>query len=248
MNRIFLCAGLVVCMIAASLPSWARNTHDSGRHVDNRPVMAVAEFKNDVRARWWSSQVARELSMMLSNELSATGDFRMVDRNKLGAVLKEQDLAASGRVRKGSGPRTGNLTGAQYIVTGLVSAYQEHTSKTGGGISFKGIHLGGKRQEAYIAIDLQVVDAETGEVAYQRTVEGRSSGGGVNVRLRRHGFGGALAHEKNTPTGKAIRGALVEATDYLSCVMVRRNGCQRSYRDKDRRRRDSDRGAISLDG
>ncbi|HET6631218.1 MAG TPA: CsgG/HfaB family protein [Rhodanobacteraceae bacterium] len=247
MNKWLIPLAALSTLLASSAAPARQHSHARAR-VDNRPVMAVAEFKNDVNAHWWNSEVAHELSTMLSNELAATGDFRMVDRHKLDAVLREQDLANSGRVRRGSGPRTGNLTGAQYIVSGLVTAFQENSSNTGGGFSFRGIHLGGKHSEAYIAIDLQVVDAETGEVAYQRTVEGRSSGNGVNVGLYRGGFGGQLAHENNTPTGKAIRGALVEASNYLDCVMVRRDGCQGSYRDKDRRRRQSDRRAISLDG
>lgn len=214
---------------------------------DDRPVLAVAEFKNETAAGWWGGNVGRELSGMLSNELAATGDFRMVDRHKLDAVLQEQDLAASGRVREGSGAQIGKLTGAQYLVTGTVTAFENRTSSTGGGISFKGVRLGGKRQEAYIAIDVQVVDAETGEISYTRTVEGRSSGGGVNVGLYRGGFGGDLGHENNTPTGKAIRAALAEAADYLDCAMVLRDSCMSEFRGKEQRRREGNRKALKLD-
>lgn len=242
MNKIFLGACLTLASLGSVMPAMAQ-----GHRGDSRPAVAVAEFRNDTSAGWWGGGVGRELSNMLTNEMAATGAFRMVDRRKLGRVLQEQDLAASGRVRKGSGPKTGNLTGAQYLVQGTVTAYNEHTSSTGGGFSFKGIRLGGKHKEAYIAVDLQVVDTETGEVAYTRTVEGRSSGGGVNVGVYRGGFGGSLSHENNTPAGKAIRAALVEATDYLACAMVDRNGCLRDFNRKERRRRDSNRGAIKLD-
>ncbi len=242
MNKLIVGGLLTLAALASTAPALAQS-----QRADNRPAVAVAEFRNDTSAGWWGGGVGRELSTMLTNEMAATGAFRMVDRRKLGNVLQEQDLAASGRVRKGSGPKAGNLTGAQYLVQGTVTAYNEHTSSTGGGFSFKGISLGGKHKEAYIAVDLQVIDTETGEVAYTRTVEGRSSGGGVQVGLYRGGFGGSLGHENNTPAGKAIRAALVEATDYLACAMVDRNGCLRDFNRKDRRRRDSDRGAIKLD-
>ena len=44
-----------------------------------------------------------------------------------------------------------------------------------------------------------------------------------------------------------LRAALVEATDYLSCVMVDQNGCEADYKAKDSRRRAKTRSAIDLD-
>jgi curli biogenesis system outer membrane secretion channel CsgG len=240
-NKIMLGGMLALVAAGSATPVLA-----AGRG-DGRPVLAVAEFKNDTSAGWWGGGVGRELSGMLSNELSATGDFRMVERSKLDSVMQEQDLAASGRVSKSTGARIGKLTGAQYLVMGTVTAFEQNTSSTGGGFSFHGISLGGKHQEAYIAIDLRVVDSETGEIAYTRTIEGRSSGGGVNVGLYRGGFGGNLGHENNTPTGKAIRAALVEASDYLDCAMVKRDSCMQEFNQKEQHRRNSDRSAIKLD-
>jgi len=214
---------------------------------DQRPAVGVAEFKNESAAGWWRGGVGWELSGMLSNELSSSGDFRVVERAKLEKVLEEQNLAASGRVRSGTGAKMGQVTGADYLVFGTVTAYQENTASTGGGLSFHGISLGGKKSEAYIAVDVRVVNATTGEVDFSRTIEGRSSGGGVAVGLYRGGFGGSLAHEENTPTGKAIRAALVEITDYLDCVMVKKNGCEAEFNAKEQKRRDSDKKALKLD-
>ena len=166
---------------------------------------------------------------------------------KLEKVLEEQNLAASGRVKSGTGAKMGQVTGADYLVMGTVTSYEENTASTGGGLSFRGISLGGKKSEAYLAVDIRVVNASTGEVDFSRTVEGRSSGGGVSVGLYRGGFGGDLAHEENTPAGKAIRATLVEVTDYLDCVMVKRDGCQAEYSAKEQKRRDGDRKAIKLD-
>lgn len=212
-----------------------------------RPSVGVAEFKNESGAAWWRGGVGWELSGMLSNELSSTGSFRVVERAKLEKVLEEQNLAASGRVKGGTGAKMGELTGAQYLVMGTVTSYEENVASTGGGLSFKGISLGGKKSDAYIAVDIRVVNATTGEVDFSRTVEGRTSGGGVSVGVFRGGFGGTLANEKNTPAGKAIRAVLVEVTDYLSCVMVEKNGCEGDYAAKERKRRDSNKKGLKLD-
>lgn len=212
-----------------------------------KPSVGVAEFKNESGAGWWRGGVGWELSGMLSNELSSSGSFRVVERAKLDKVLEEQNLAASGRVRSGTGAKMGQVTGADYLVFGTVTSYEENTASTGGGISFRGISLGGKKAEAYLAVDVRVINSSTGEVDFSRTVEGRSSSSGVSVGVFRGGFGGALASESNTPAGKAIRAALVEISDYLGCVMVQKDGCEAEYGAKERKRREGDKKALKLD-
>ncbi|HET7064285.1 MAG TPA: CsgG/HfaB family protein, partial [Rudaea sp.] len=137
---------------------------------DNRPVVGVAEFTNQSGAAWWRGGVGWELSGMLSNELSSSGAFRVVERQKLQSVLEEQNLAASGRVAKGTGAKIGKVTGAQYLITGTVTAYEENTSSTGGGLSFKGIGFGGKSAEAYLAVDIRVINTETSDIDFSRTI------------------------------------------------------------------------------
>ncbi len=212
-----------------------------------KPVLAVAEFHNDTQAYWWSSDVAHDLAGMLSNELASTEKFKLVERHNLGNVLDEQDLAASGRVSKSTGAQLGKLTGAQYVVVATVSAFDNKTRDTGGGLSFHGISVGGKQEEAYIAVDLRVIDTTTGEIEYTRTVEARSTGGGVNVGVYRGGWGGHLSNYQNTPTGKAIRGVIVEISDYLACAMVDKDSCLDEYAAKEKSRRDKTKKSIKLD-
>jgi curli biogenesis system outer membrane secretion channel CsgG len=212
-----------------------------------KPVLAVNEFKNETSAGWWYGGAGRDLADMLTNELQATGKFKMVEREKLAAVLDEQDLADSGRIKKGTGAKIGKLTGAKYIVTGSLSAYEEDVASTGGGLSFRGISVGGKKESAYLAVDLRVIDTTTGEIEFTRTVEGRSSGGGVAVGVYRGGFGGNLAKQNKTPAGKAIRAAIVEISDYLSCAMVDKGDCMAEYNQKESSRREKTKKAIKLD-
>ncbi|HEX7151534.1 MAG TPA: CsgG/HfaB family protein [Thermoanaerobaculia bacterium] len=212
-----------------------------------KPAVGVSEFKNETAANWWSSEVAKDLAGMLANELAATGKFKVVERNKLGAVLDEQDLAESGRVKKSTAAKKGELTGAKYMIFATVSAFDSKTSGMGGGLSYKGIGIGGKKEEAYMAVDLRVVDTTTGEVEFVRTVEARSSSYGVSGGYYRGGWGGQLAKYENTPIGKAIRGCVIEITDYLACVMVDQDGCESEYQAKESSRRAKTKKSIKLD-
>ena len=114
MKKFVLAVVMTVAAFAVAEGAWAAGG-------DNRPVVGVAEFTNQSGAAWWRGGVGWELSGMLSNELSSSGAFRVVERQKLQAVLEEQNLAASGRVAKGTGAKIGKVTGAQYLITGTVT-------------------------------------------------------------------------------------------------------------------------------
>lgn len=232
---------LAICVCAVVL--------GAGSALADKPVLGVAEFVNEVNgAHWWSSpEVGWELSGMLTNELAATGAFSMVERNKLEHVLNEQNLNASGRIAPGTGAKMGQLAGAQYLVMGTVTAFEEGTKKTGGGIGYKGLRLGGKKGESYIAVDLRVVNTTKGTVDYVRSVEARVKSKGISVGAYRGGWSGALAKEQKTPTGKAIRAMVIEASDYLVCAMVKQDSCMAEFDAKEARRRESSKKGIKLD-
>ena len=232
---------LFTCILGLGLAATASTAAD-------RPVVGVAEFRNSVGGlHWWYGGVGWDLASMLTNEMAATGSFKMVERANLEPVMREQDLVDYGRVAPGTGAEIGKLTGAQYLVMGTVSAYEENVKGTGGGIGFRGIRVGGKKEQAYLAVDLRVVDTTTGDIEFVRTVEGRAGGKGVSVGLWKSGFSGNLSTYEKTPAGKAIRAALIECVDYLECAMVRQDSCMAEYDAKEASRREKTKKSIKLD-
>ena len=213
----------------------------------SKPTIGVADFRNDSAAAWWYGGAGSDLSSMLTNELATTEKFRVVERSKLEHVLNEQDLAASGRVAKGTAAKVGKLTGAQYLVLGTVSSYQENTSGGGGGLNFHGFSVGGHKQDAYMAVDLRVVDTTTGDVMFTRTVEARSSSYGMHGSGYVGGMSGGLGKYEKTPAGKAIRACLMEITDYLGCVMVDKDSCVEDYKAKESKRRENTKKSIKIE-
>jgi len=217
-------------------------------------TIGVAEFKNETAgqgsnyAYWWTTpSVGWELSGMLSNELAATHAFSVVERNQLDAVIYEQDLGASGRIAEDSAAPIGELQGAQYTVIGSVTSYQENTEGTGGGIGYKGFSIGGSKSEAYIAVDVRVINNRTGALDYVRTIEGTSSGSGISLGAYKGGWGGDLDSYKKTPAGKAIRAAVIHIAEYLECAMVEQDSCLAAYDAADERRKEKTKSAIDLD-
>ncbi len=220
----------------------------AGAALADKPVMGVAEFTNEVSGmHWWNPDVGWELSGMLTNELAATGAFSMVERNKLEHVLDEQNLAASGRVSKGTGAKIGQLTGAQYLVMGTVTAFEEGTKGTGGGIGIRGLRIGGKKGESYVAVDLRVVNTTKGTVDFVRTVEARAKSKGFKVSGYKRGLSGSLAQHSKTPTGKVIRAVVVAIAGYLACATAQPHSCMAEYDAQEASRKESLKKGIKLD-
>lgn len=225
-----------------------------------KPTISVPDFKNETTWWWWQSGTARQLGDALSNELSATGNFQVVERQKLDAVLSEQELAELGLVRRDTAAKKGQLTGAQYVVLGRITAYEEDVeqerNRVGiGGINIGGVRIGGggsnEEQKAYIAVDLRVVDTTTGEVVHSHTVEGRATSKGQeasgNINILGMAIGGGSESKKRAPVGKALRAALIESSNYLSCVMVKKDACIQKYQAQDNRRRENTQDVLKLE-
>ena len=213
-----------------------------------KPVLGVLKFQDETGAMPFQGGIGRVLTNILTNEIAARPSFIVVERRRLQAILEEQDLGTSGRIRPGDGARIGELTGAQYLVMGTVTAFEEGVEKKHAKGFFGGI--GGSRESstAYLAIDLRVVDTNTGEITQARTIEGRTTrtASSVNIAAGGAGFGYESLHSE--ALAKVVRAAVVEVIDYLECTMVKRDACIALYADKEQRRIDSTRKAIKLDG
>ncbi len=221
----------------------------SGAFAAEKPRLGVLRFTNETNAGWWRASIGRDLQDMLISELASTKSFQVLERKEIDAVLGEQDLGASGRVDKATRAKMGKLKGAKYLVAATVSAYEEDTSGTGGGIGIAGFSIGGKKEKAYIAVDLKVIDTTTGEIADARTVEASSSSSALNLGGHVGIFSGGLSQYSKTPTGKAIRACIIEIAEYLQCSLTRGkdDSCMDEYAAKESSRREKTKKSIDLE-
>lgn len=216
---------------------------------DDEIRIGVLRFTNQTSAGWWRGSVGTELQDMLASELVSTKAFSVLERKEIDAVLGEQELSASGRVSSSTKVKMKKLKGAQYLVAGTVSAYEEGVSGQKGGVSFKGISVGGKKSKSYIAVDLKVIDTETGEIVDARTIEANAKGSALGAGLSLRNFSVGGEDYKETPTGKAIRACIVYISEYLECSLAKGKDhkCMKKWDAMDSKRREKTKGAIDMD-
>ncbi len=237
------CVTLLVALIA----SFQAQAQASAAAAAAKPVLAVMKFQDETGAMAMQGGIGRVVTNMLASEVAARNEFTVVERRKLAAVLEEQDLAQSGRLRPGDGAKIGQLTGAQYLVMGTVTAFQPDTeTKVSGGGLFGHAKIEQTNHGAYLAVDLRIVDTSTGEVSFARTVEGHTDASETKIDL---GAPDAGYRMMNTQAdAKAVRGAILEIIDYLACVMVRKDACVADYAAKDSQRREGTKKTFRTGG
>ncbi|MEN8154399.1 MAG: CsgG/HfaB family protein [Acidobacteriota bacterium] len=216
-----------------------------------KPRLGVLRFTNTVAGTsfWrWNNKVATDLQDMLISELFSTKAFSVLERNEIGAVLSEQDLSASGRVSSRTLVKMKKIKGAKYLIAGTVSSFEQSAGKSGK-IRFKGLSLGGSKIKTYIAVDVKVIDAETGEIVDTRTIEANAKGKaiGAGLSLRNFSVGGTDA--KKTPVGKAIRACIIYISKYLKCSLgkVKYPNCMKKWDKMEAKRQKKTQDSIDLD-
>ncbi|MBW2109356.1 MAG: hypothetical protein JRI36_11935, partial [Deltaproteobacteria bacterium] len=96
--------------------------------------IAVSQFTDKTGRGWWTGRIGDGMRDMLATALFNTNRFIVLERQQLGEVLAEQDLGASGRVKQETAAAIGEIEGAELLVTGAVTEFQDATGGIGGGI------------------------------------------------------------------------------------------------------------------
>jgi curli biogenesis system outer membrane secretion channel CsgG len=208
MKRIFGLA-VVIFLVAAAMAS-AEATGGL------RYSITVSKFEN--RAGWHGQwDIGDAWGMVLTDLLNQSGKFIVLgEKDMRQEALEEQDFAASGRTAGGSkAPATGQMTPAQLLVKGAITHVQDSTAGGGGGLSIKGIRVGGKGGKGEINATIYIVDSETGQVMASKSVVGTSTQKGLSLGYSGAGWGGDVGGFKNDNVGKAVEAACNDAVKFL---------------------------------
>jgi TolB-like protein len=87
---------------------------------DTRPTVAVLPFVNSAigDAQAELAPLSKGIADLLIIELSQNTGIRLVERENIANILREQNLSTDGRVDDATAARVGRLLGARHIVTG----------------------------------------------------------------------------------------------------------------------------------
>ena len=184
-------------------------------------TIAVVNFRN--RSGYsgeWS--LGDGMSDMLATALFKTGKFKVVERGQLGIILKERQMALDGELDAGFAMKLGQLTGADYIITGTVSEFGLSQGGIGGvGGGFHGFGgLGVKTQTARVVVDVRIIDVKNGQIVAADQGEGKESTGSLTAGGGNwHDYGGisfgSSGFDSSLP-GKATRKAINSLVEKIS--------------------------------
>jgi len=136
-----------------------------------RPRVAVLPFDN--RTDWWAQAMGEVAADMIVTRLVNSGQFTVIERERLDAILEEQGFQLSGQVNPDDVVQIGRLAGVMYMITGSVTRFSIDEI----GTRVLGRNVG--YTEAQSEMNVRVISTETGEII--TAVEGSGSKRLVNV-------------------------------------------------------------------
>jgi len=184
--------------------------------------MAVLEFKNKVGAQSVSNgksgmrfretqDQSASLTDMLTTDLQKSGRYIILERDRINAVLKEQDFQSSESVDHQSAVKIGNLLGVQIIITGSITecSLKEETSES----NLPNYKFSNTKMTARVVVDLRIVDAETGEILYAESAVSEKSSTSSSSSMQYMASGTSSAD--NSILDKAKRDAIQKCVDLI---------------------------------
>ena len=177
--------------------------------------VAVFDFedKTERSYRWWHGKgVGYGMSDMLVTALVKSGKFKVYERDALDKIMQEQKLGQSGAITQQTAAKVGKLLGVQYAIIGSVSEFGYSKESLGGRV--KGIGIGIKKQEATVAIDIRIVNVETGEIIFSDNVRKDKSKKGLSLSTPKLNFRNRSQFDDSL-VGKATREAINDVVDIM---------------------------------
>jgi curli biogenesis system outer membrane secretion channel CsgG len=219
-------AAVAICAALAAFASHAADVSLAGP----KRAIVVDKFEStgQFNAAYGDWDVGGGLAAMLTTALSQSGQFVVLERANMQRIVFEQELKSNNVANPETGPKLGQVSGAQFIVIGAVTEFG--LQDKGGSVN---IGLGGgtknplntlfgaKRAEGAVAMDLRIVDTSTTQVVQTVKVKETISQTSLNASAdyRQMTMGGDQFN--NTPLGEAARHAIEKAVQEIISTAAR---------------------------
>lgn len=177
-----------------------------------KPRVAVIDFDSDEQNFWshWRNhkhEVEFEVNALFMNELVKSGQFTVIERQRLDAILQEQGLSLSGQVSAGSAVSAGKLLGVDYMLTGRITKFGER--QVGGQAAWH-IAMSAKKKTLEGGLSVRLINTTTGEIVFADEATGEDS----NFKFTIFGTGGGVDYDE-TAVDKVFRPAVEELSRKL---------------------------------
>ena len=202
-------------------------TMTSGAWAQDKKLVAVLDFdygtvRSAVQAYFGTDQdVGKGISLLLEQKLVQDGKYRVIDRNAMDKILKEQNFSNSDRVDPTSAAKIGRILGVSAIITGTITQFgrdDKHVGVGGGGYGLGKYGLGGigkNDSKAVVNVTAKLIDINTAEILAVCTGSGESKRGGFKLGGGGGGWtggGGGAVDMGSSNFGQTILGEAVNAS------------------------------------
>ena len=166
---------------AAAAPADERTKQTAGQSLPTGARIAVI-----AKDSYGGSKVDRVVGDMLVTALRRAG-MRLVERQELDEIVKEQRLAREGVIDPAAAVPSGQVQGAEYLLIARATEFGVHEKRVGGALALG--RVGGlqvRTQTARVVLDIRLVDTRTSGIGQVETSEGKHVETGGTV------FGGRI--------------------------------------------------------
>ena len=187
-----------------------------------KPRVAILEFKNKTEGYVWAWYRAGEAAQdMFVTELVKKGGFRVLERERLDAIMQEKNLQLSGDIDPKTAVKLGKMIGVEYLIVGAITEL---------GVADRDVNVpsnlfGGRMpsvnvrsQKMDAAVDARAFSTSTGEIVWADTASESTSDSSVYVA----GAGGGVDDRRKLD--RLLRPVVVKLAASLSQTRISTSG------------------------
>lgn len=129
-----------IALSVAVVVAWGPGT--ASLEAQDVPTVAVMDFSSFMMGEAGGAvNLGKAISAMLVTEFSGREGMRIIERQELNDLIREQDLSLSGRIEEADAIEVGKMLGVQYVLHGQVTSIVDN-----------------------LRMDIRAVDVETSEI------------------------------------------------------------------------------------
>lgn len=179
-----------------------------------KPRIAVLAFENNTTFTFLGDRLGLAAADELTTQLVKSGEFSVVERRQIEAVLAEQRAGMSGVIDPATAAKVGKILGAQVVVVGSITKFSMDTKSGGFGV------VSASYTEAESSVDARLVNTTTSEILAVAEGTGSKRFGGAaykDINLERN-FDAGVTQEALRPAIEKVVEAIREQKSALAAL------------------------------